>query len=372
MRLSNLRINAIASFLIIVTIIGFLMVIGRGILIPIVTSIFFSMVIYPLCHFFERYIRKRAISILITLILLTTLIFGLGWFLSRQFYPFFSQVDEILTLIPNTLQGVLNWLAQTFNLDIGTAKDWMANVSARILNFLVGSIPNPSILVTTLGLLPIYSFLFLLYRSSFKQFLLIQFSEEKRLAISRILGEILRLAQNYIYGLLIVVFILGLLNSSGLWLIGLPYPLFWGFLAALLTIIPYIGTFIGGTLPFLYALLHFATLWQPMAVVAVFLVIQQLEGNLITPKVVGSSVKINPLVAIISLFVFGTIWGVAGLILALPMVGIIRLIMSHIEPLKPFAMLLGNNLSTDNATFEGRFNDERYRVLRNFLYKQGK
>ena len=111
--------------------------------------------------------------------------------------------------------------------------------------------------------------------------------------------------------------ILGVLNSFGLWLIGIDYPVFWGFLGAFLAIIPYIGTAIGGLLPFLYALATTSTLWQPMAVIGWFVLVQQIEGNLITPKVLGSSVKVNPFAAIFALFFGGYLWGIPGLILAI-------------------------------------------------------
>lgn len=367
MQLKSFRINAFASLLIILTLSGYLMVIGRGILIPIVTSIFFSMIIYPACRFAEHWVKNRALAILLTLLLALFVIGGGIWLISRQFYPMFANMDQIKNLIPGMLEQVIAWVASTFNLEVSTAQQWMARVGTRILNYLLGSIPNPSIFLSTLGLLPIYSFLFLLYRTSLKQFLMIQVGESKRAHLSKIIQEIQRLAQRYIYGLGIVIVILALLNSLGLWVIGLPYPAFWGGIAAILAVIPYIGTFIGGLLPFLYALVYTNTLWQPIAVVIFYLAIQQLEGNLITPKVVGSSVKINPLVAIIALFFFGAIWGLAGLILALPTVGIFRLVLSHIESLRPIARLMGNQIYQEDTSFLEEFNHERYRFLKFFF-----
>lgn len=367
MQLKNFRINAFASLLIIVTLAGFLMVIGRAILIPIVTSVFFSMIVYPVCRYAEHWIRNRALAILLALLLVLLVIGGGIWLISRQFYPIFADLDQIKNLIPGMLEQVIAWVASTFNLEAATAQDWMAQVGTRVLNYLLGSIPNPSIFLSTLGLLPIYSFLFLLYRTSLKQFLLIQVGENKRAHLSRIIQEVQRLAQRYIYGLGIVIVILALLNSLGLWLIGLPYPIFWGAIAAILAVIPYIGTFIGGLLPFLYALVYTSTFWQPIAVVLFYFAIQQLEGNLITPKVVGSSVKINPLIAIIALFFFGAIWGLVGLILALPIVGIFRLVLSHVEPLKPIARLFGNQLYQEDTSFIEDFNHERYRFLKFFF-----
>lgn len=370
MRLKDFQIQRVASLLIILTLVGFLITIGRGILIPIVTSIFFSMIIYPICRFAEKWVQNRPLSILLTLLLITVLIAGAIWLVSRQFYPFFTDTRQFIEIIPGMFEQVITWIAATFQLEVSTAQEWMARFSTRIMNYLIGSIPNPSILISTLGLLPIYSFLLLLYRTALKQFLLIQVREAKRNDLSRLIQQILRIAQGYIYGLGLVIIVLAVLNSLGLWLIGLPYPYLWGTLAAFLAVIPYVGTFIGGLLPTLYALIHTGTLWQPAAVVILYLGIQQLEGNLLTPKVVGSSVKINPLVAILALFFFGAIWGLAGLILALPIVGILRLVLSHIEALRPFARLLGNQLYQSEHDFVEEFNHPRYRVFKFFFDKK--
>ncbi len=369
MRLKNFRINAFAAFLIILSLTVFIMVVGRAILIPIITSIFFSMIIYPFCRFNEKYLKNRPLAILTALLVIILMISAGVWLISKPLYPFFSDISKLQDLIPSMINQAIAWLAKTFQLEAATAQNWVARLGSGFFNYLVGSIPNFSILFTTIGLLPIYSFLFLLYRSSIKQFILIQVNETKRTSLNRLIRQIIKIAQGYIYGLGLVVIILAILNALGLWIIGLPYPYFWGIIAAILAIIPYIGTFIGGLLPTLYALIYTGTIWQPIAVVILYLTVQQLEGNLITPKVVGSSVKINPLVSIIALFFFGAIWGLAGLILALPMVGIIRLFFSHIEPLRPFAKLLGNQLYQNEDTFIEAFNHPRYRVLKLFSNK---
>jgi len=166
--------------------------------------------------------------------------------------------------------------------------------------------------------------------------------------------------------LLLVILILGVLNSLGLWLIGIRYAAFWGFLAACLAIIPYIGTTLGGFLPFIYALATTGTLWQPAAVVLLYSSVQTLEGNFITPNVVGNSVSINPLAAIIFLFIGGMIWGISGLILALPFVAVLKVVMEHITPLRPVSELLSSDLYSDSDKFLEEYDEEQYRISNYF------
>ncbi|MEM1124742.1 MAG: AI-2E family transporter, partial [Bacteroidota bacterium] len=148
----------------------------------------------------------------------------------------------------------------------------------------------------------------------------------------------------------------------GLLLIGIKYAFFWGFLAAFLAIVPYIGTFIGGFLPFAYAMATSDSYVQPALVVLLFGTVQVLEGNIITPKVVGSSVKINPLAAILALVTGGFIWGIGGLILAIPIIAILRVVMAEIDFLKPLSALLSSDIYENEEIFEEKFDKEQFRI----------
>ncbi len=169
--------------------------------------------------------------------------------------------------------------------------------------------------------------------------------------------------ERYLYGMLSVMLILGTLNSIGLYVIGIKYALFWGFLGGVLAIVPYVGTLLGGLLPFAYALATTDNYWQPLSVVIFYFFIQQFEGNIITPKIVGSSVKINPLAAIFALILGAYLWGVAGAVLAIPLLAIVRIVFSHIDILKPYALLLSSDLHGKAHLFEGKFDDDKYRLL---------
>lgn len=166
------------------------------------------------------------------------------------------------------------------------------------------------------------------------------------------------------------MFILGILNSLGLWFIGITYPAFWGFLAAFLAIIPFVGTFLGGLMTVIYAVATTTSIWQPIAVIGLFSFVQFLEGNVITPKIVGESVKVNPLAIILSLVIGGSIWGVAGLILAVPVIATLKKIMEQVDVTKPFSLLLSSELYQKDELFEEQFNEERFRLGQMFKKKK--
>src|SRR5690606_14260515 len=107
-------------------------------------------------------------------------------------------------------------------------------------------------------------------------------------------------------------------NSAGLWIIGIDNPFLFGFLAAILAIVPYIGTLVGASIPVLYAFMTADSLWVPVSVIILFYVIQLVESNFLSPKIVGSSLNLNALGAILSLLIGAAVWGIAGMILFLP------------------------------------------------------
>lgn len=133
-----------------------------------------------------------------------------------------------------------------------------------------------------------------------------------------IMGKTGSVVQGYLVGLLVVMFTVAGANSLGFWWIGVDYPIFFGITTGLLLLIPYIGIWIGASLPILLSL---ATLSpsHALAIIAWIAAVQFIEANFITPMVIGSKVSINPLVAMLALLGGEMLWGIPGLILALPL-----------------------------------------------------
>ena len=134
--------------------------------------------------------------------------------------------------------------------------------------------------------------------------------------------------------------IVAALNCIGLLVLGIDHAIFFGILSGVLTIIPYVGIIIGALFPILMALITKDSIWYSVGVVIVFFVVQFLEGNFITPRITGSKVSINALAAIVALVIGGKILGIAGMILAVPAIGVLKIVLSHSQRLKPFVILL--------------------------------
>ena len=194
--------------------------------------------------------------------------------------------------------------------------------------------------ITALILVPVFTFFFLFYRDFFESFLQKVFPKTEGEVLTKVMEKTGSVVQSYLVGLLVVMLIVAVVNSIGFWWIGVEYPLFFGFLTGILLLIPYIGIWMGAILPILLSLVTLSPS-HALAVVAWVAAAQFIEANFITPLVVGSKVSMNPMVAMLALLCGELLWGIPGLILALPLTAVMKVIFDSIPSLEPYGFLLG-------------------------------
>ena len=325
----------------------FLAYILQDFLIPLLFSIILSVLIYPVVQFFEsRLCFNRIVSISIAILLFTIVIFSVFVLIGIQFEDIMSKSEQYNTQISQKIKPLLSQLEQFFgikrqeivgggNLEV---KEIVKQNSNKIFNFLTTS----GSILSDFVLSPLYMFLFLLYRNFLTSFIYRATASISTKAETRVvLQQLYKVQQNYLLGLISVMGIVGILNSIGLLLLGIEYPFFFGFLCALLLLVPYIGIIIGSLLPALIALATKDSYWYAVGVIAIFGFIQLIEGNFITPKITGSKVSLNAFVSILSIVLFSMLWGIPGMILALPITASLKVIFDHSDRMKPMGFLLG-------------------------------
>ncbi len=317
----------------------------KKILIPIAFAFLLAILLYPMVRWMERKGVNQIIAILSSmvavLILLTTVLFVI----SSQVVNFSKDIPVLTQKITVQFNYIQNFVSDQFGIDPQNQIELLRKNTTGFLKS-SGSFFNKAVRITTnfftqLSLIPVYAFLFLLYRNLFKKVAFNLAPKDKHTKVDDVIQKIQQVGQNYIAGMFMVIFIIAVLNSIGLAIVGVKYAVFFGVLAAFLTIIPYIGIMVGAIFPLLYTYLTGDSMWQPIGVIIVFVVVQALEGNIITPKVLGSKVSINALTAIVALILASQLWGTAGMVLAIPYVAIIKVIFDSVDPLKPFGLLLG-------------------------------
>ncbi len=340
-----------------ISLIGFVFIMNtlQGILIPLSFGGILAMLLYPICHRLEAIKLPRIVAIFICLILVIGLIWGLLLLVINQLSVFSEELPAYSSKVTDLLSKLQIFVEQKLNIRRGKqgaelqkyGLEALKNSGVYISNFLSGT----SNLLANASLVPIYVFFFLYYRDFLRTFLQKLFKTTKASKVNLVISKIYEVVQSYLLGLFFVILIVAILNSVGLLILKIDYAIFLGTFAAFLLLIPYIGITIGSLLPITIALLTKDSPLYAVAVLGLFLAVQALESNFITPYVVGSKVSINSFVAIIALLLGGQLWGMAGLVLALPFTAITKVIFDNVEGLQPYGFLLGEAEVKKKKTF---------------------
>ena len=335
----------VAMVLIILALLLWGLDLGAGLLVPLSFSFLFALLLHPLSARLESWKVPRVLAIFICLIVIIAALVGIMYFIIAQLMNFGDDLPELQARFNQLLAELQGFIASRFGVNETRQLDWLRNQASGAVAssgaLLSGTLSATTSTFADLSLMPIFIFFFLYYRNFFMDFLNRVFNHTPNESITEVGYKIQAVVKNHILGLFLVIVILAALNTVGLLLLGIKYAFFFGALAAFLNIIPYLGILIGSILPITMALLTKDSVWYAVGVAAVFAFVQFLEGNFITPNIVGSKVGVNPLAAIVALILGGMIWGVAGMILSIPFTAILKVIFDHVPGLEPIGFLLG-------------------------------
>lgn len=325
--------------------------IAQAIILPILFSTIIAIVLHPGVSFLVRLKVNRIAAISIVLTLAIAIVMGLGTFLFSQLSRFGESWPLLIQRFHSFFENSIAWSSNYFDLTPQTIHEWLIKTRSELMN--KGSEAIGSTLVSVgnglvvIFLIPVYVFMIMAYQPLILEFLKRIFGTDNRTEVSIVISQIKLLIQSYLIGLMIEVVIIATLYAIGLSILGIEYALVLAIIGALLNVIPYLGAFIAGLLPMIVALVTKSP-WVALLVMAMYAFIQFIDNNYLVPKIVASKVKINALVSIIAVIVFGALWGIPGMFISIPITAIAKLIFDHIQPLKPWGFLLGDTMPGEN------------------------
>ncbi|HWA33563.1 MAG TPA: AI-2E family transporter [Cyclobacteriaceae bacterium] len=319
---------------------------GRTLFIPLGFAVLISFVLYPVCAWLERRRLSRTLAITASVALLSVLIIAITALLASQFLQFTKEWPSLQNRLAALIQSLGQWLTDSFGFSAEQQNQWMGKTSEQMIIGAISMLRNgleasASSLVNAI-LVPVYTVLLLYHRKTWMEVLCRLFPGEERDNIRASLLMTIHTYYNFIKGMGIVYLVVGILNSVGLLLLGVPHAILFGFIASVLTFIPYVGIMVGSLLPISMAWIAYDSIWYPLGVVGVFAFIQYLEANVIFPVAVSSRLNVNTLVMLLAIFAGGILWGVSGMILFVPFVGILKLFADRHPQLETLALLLGS------------------------------
>lgn len=324
--------------IILITVVLALVYLGN-IILPFILALFLTILLLPIVQLLDKLWFPTWLSALIAVGVLTAIIGGIGYFLYNEIDRMVRDLPTMIardSMIIDQIQKMVNSpdLAKQLN-------DYSQDIVDFGIVYMSKSISYISSTLFMIAMIPIYIFFMLISRDRVDAYIAQRYGVENE-KIKEIVRSIKKSIQHYILGLTAVITIVGALLASGLYFLDIPYWLLLGVMCGLLGLFPYIGVAIGALLPLTIAILTKDTLWYPIAVMGLFVLVQFLEGNVITPNIIGNAVNINPVALMLSLLLMGVLSGILGLILTIPALAVVRILMESSDELKPYAKLLAH------------------------------
>jgi predicted PurR-regulated permease PerM len=199
-------------------------------------------------------------------------------------------------------------------------------------------------------LIVVYMIMLLCQRHRFKEFVLSLVPVDTQSQTKMILIRSVRVVQHYLFGLGVVIACLWVMYSIGFSVIGIKNAIFFAILCGLLEIVPFVGNLTGSTLTSLMALSQGGGFSMVLGVLGTYALIQFIQFYIISPLVMRAQLNINPLFTIFILIAGELIWGIPGMILAIPFLGIAKILFDNIKPLQPLGCLIGREKTTTGHT----------------------
>lgn len=316
------------------------------ILIPIVVASALTYLLLPLVDQLKRFKLPHTLAVIIVMlivlgvfVLLVTLLIGQIADFASAFPKYKDKVEMTLNTWRASLGGYLGYLpgdlgkSEDFKLDTGQVQQagkYFFKGLGSLTSFTFGS------------LLMFFLTLFMLLDSEmFQKKLKSIFGSRQAEATEGIMQEISRQLKGFIQVKFTVAVGLAVVVTIGLLIFRVKYAYIWGPLVGIMNLIPFIGSILSAIPPIIVAGIQFNSVWYMVYVAIFFLVIQFLEGNVITPRLTSGSVDLNTLAVLLAAMYWGWLWGFIGIILAVPITAAMKVVCDHVEPLKPIGIMLG-------------------------------
>ena len=318
---------------------------AKPFLIPLCFGALLAMFFLPLSRWFERKKIPKGLAILFCLLLLLGFITIIILVISWQITDLTSEVSDIEIRVRQMTEEIKQFITNHLGITVKQQeKLWQQQAQKSVDNGILTTIGS-----TLLGLLVdfilclAYIFLFMYYRTRIKKFMLQLIPSQQQENAQQVIHDIQKVTQQYLTGMGWMILCLWVMYSIGFSIVGVKYAVFFAILCGLLEIIPFIGNLTGSLLAILMVVIQGGSTGMILAVVVTYAIIQLLQTYFLEPLVVGAGVNINPLFTIIILVLGELVWGIPGMILAIPLLGIVKIVCDHIEPLKPYGFLIGHD-----------------------------
>jgi predicted PurR-regulated permease PerM len=337
------RANQYLFFVILATVV---LHFGKTVLVPITFASLLAMLMAPVCRKLDRIGFPRPLSAACCILILVSVLAGIVLIIRAEIVTFTKDISLVEKKAGEAVETAQDFIEKQFGVpekkQEAAMKEQAKGAGKTAPNLLKKILSGITTTIATIVLTMAMTFLFLFGKEKYEEFFVRLFHSEHPEKVKSIVDKVATVGQKYLTGRAMSVTIIAVLYSIGLSIVGIKSAIILACLAALMTVIPFIGTALGGLFPVMMALVTEDSLQPALLVVVVIFSIQTMDNYFIEPNVVGGEVNLSALFSILSVLVGGLLWGVPGMILFLPMLGIVKIVCDHVPVLQPIGFLVGD------------------------------
>lgn len=310
---------------------------AKGFLIPLTLAAVLAMLFMSFSSYLEHKGMKRSISSLLSVLLFLSIIAIVVLVLSLQVNNLMENMSQMKERVMGMVNQVMQWINEKLGLSYNEQKEIIKEQSKKGTS-LPGSLMT--IMVNTV-LVIVYMYLLLYYRSHIKKFILKFVAKKDKMDAEDVVHQSAKVIQKYLEGLGAMIVMLWVLYSIGFSIVGVENAVFFAILCGTLEIVPFVGNLTGTSITILAVLVQSGGSNMILGVLITYFFIQFVQTYILEPLVVGEQVSINPLFTILGIVLGEMLWGVAGMFLAIPLMGIVKIICDNVPELQPYGFLIG-------------------------------
>lgn len=322
---------------------------AKDFLVPVCFAGILATLFLPLCRKLEQKKISRSLAVATCMIMLFTIVIAIGAIISWQIAELANGIVAIREKILESTDTVQLYIFDHFGI-AKTDQSRLLNEQQSIIADSLSAVANSlSTVFTDVLFVLIYMLFFLSYRSHIKKFLVQLAHKENQEETEELISRATHVSQQYLLGISKIIIILWVIYAISFSLLGLKNAVLLAIVCGFFEVIPYLGNILGTALNVLLAVINGADLYLIAGIVITYAMIQLFRGWVLEPLILGRQVKINPLSTIMALVIGQLIWGIPGIILSIPLTGIMKIIFDHIDALKPYGFLIGE-IANKNPT----------------------
>ena len=323
----------------------YISIIGQSVWIPLFMSFLIATLLLPFSNFLENRLKfPRIVSALVAPIFFVLILFFIFYILGLQIIQFKEDLPQFREHVTKLFHLGQEFIYDHYGIDkhqqiqyINTNAESTLKKGTSLVGQIVFSFTS---IVSSLAFVFLYTFFILLYRQHIMKFALWCFKPSHSSHVRYVATQVKSIIKQYLIGLSIQITCITTLLFAAFSAIGINYAFLFAALCGILNLIPYVGIF---SATILAALITFTTDSPMHAVWVIFsvIVVNSIDGNIITPKVIGSKVQLNSFLVFFGLIVAESLWGISGMFLAIPLLAIIKILFDNVNGMQAFGFLLG-------------------------------